>query len=92
MLENTRLFSAGGGLNAGAGNCIAYLRDDYGSTWRGEVKIKDFDVYADIDETKNSFIFCHTYNNWDYGYQSYFPNLTADNIRYFDKSCKRVKI
>ena len=88
VLENTRLFSAGGGLNAGAGNCIVYLRDDYGSTWHGEVKIKDFDVYAGIDETKNSFVFCHTYNNWDYGYQSYFPNLTADNIRYFDKQTR----
>ena len=88
VLENTRLFSAGGGANAGAGNCIVYLRDDYGSTWRGNVTVKDFDVYANIDETKNSFVFCHTYNNWNYGYQSYFPNLSADNIRYFDKKTR----
>ena len=87
-LENTRLFSAGGGINAGAGNCIVYLRDDYASTWDGEVTIKDFDVYAEINDEKNSFIFCHTYNNWNYGYQAYFPNLSADNLRYFDKKTR----
>lgn len=88
VLENTRLFSAGGGANAGASNSIVYLRDDYASTWDGEVSIKNFDVYATIDDTKNSFIFCHTYNNWNYGYQAYFPNLVAENLRYFDKKTR----
>ena len=90
VLENSRLFSAGGGLGAGAGNSIVYLRDDYASTWKGEVSIKDLDVYATVDDTKNSFIFCHTYNNWNYGYQAYFPNLSADNIRYFDKKTRKL--
>ncbi len=80
-LENSRLFGRGGNKNAGAGNSIFYLRDDYASTWDGEMIIKNLDIYEKIDENTNAFIFCHTYNNWYYGYQAKFPNLYAENLR-----------
>lgn len=88
LLENSRLFSRNGGMDAGAGNSIFYLRNDYASTWEGELKIKDFEVYANIDEEHRPFIFSHSYNNWNFGYQAYFPNLSVENLRYFDRDTR----
>jgi hypothetical protein len=57
LLENSRLFGRGGSKGAGAGNSIFYLRDDYASTWDGEMTIRNFDAYEKIDENTNAFIF-----------------------------------
>ena len=84
LLENTRWFARIGGKNAGAGNSFFYLRDDYASTWDGEMKIINCEGYSRVNEDMNTYIFCHSYNNWYYGYQAYFPNLTVENLRYFD--------
>ncbi len=88
LLENSRLFGRGGSLGAGAGNSIFYLRDDYASTWDGEMIIKNFDAYEKIDENTNAFIFCHAYNNWYYGYQAKFPNLYVENLRFFNSTTR----
>ena len=88
LLENSRLFSRRGGRDAGAGNAIFYLRNDYASTWDGELTIKNFEVYASLDEDHRAFIFSHSYNNWDFGYQAYFPNLSVENLRYFDRETR----
>ncbi len=84
LIENTRLFGRIGGKNAGPGNSVFYLRDDYASTWDGEMKVINCEVYSRVNEDMNTYIFCHTYNNWDYGYKAYFPNLTVKNLKYFD--------
>ena len=89
-LENSRLFGRGGSLGAGAGNSIFYLRDDYASTWDGEMVIKNFDAYETINENTNAFIFCHSYNNWYYGYQAKFPNLRVENLRFFDSKTREL--
>ena len=88
LLENARLFARDGGLRSGAGNAIFYLRNDYASTWEGELTVKGLEVYAKINEAQRAFIFCHSYNNWDYGYQAYFPNLYMENVKYFDRDTR----
>ena len=84
LLENSRLFGRGGGKTSGADNAIVYLRSDYASTWDGEITIKNFEAYENINENKRAFIFCHTYNNWYYGYQAKFPNLHVENLRFYN--------
>ena len=88
IMENTRWFGRGGQKLAGANNAIFYLRDDYASTWEGEMVIKNVKAYAKPTDDVYVYIFTHTYNNWDYGYQAYFPNLTVENLRYFDPKTK----
>lgn len=87
-LENTRWFGRGGQKLAGANNAIIYLRDDYASTWKGDIVLKNIKAYAKPTENVYVYILTHTYANWDYGYQAYFPNLTVENLRYFDPVTK----
>ena len=89
LLENSRLFGRGGTTSAHAGNSIFYLRDDYASTWDGEMVLKNFDAYERIDEKTHAFIFFHAYNNWYYGYKAKFPNLRAENLRFLDPATRK---
>ena len=85
-LENSRWFARGGAEMAGAGNSLFYLRGDYGSTWEGEISVKNFDAYIG----EHAFLFYHQYNNWNYGYRAHFPSLSIENIRYFDKDTRKL--
>ena len=87
-MENTRWFARGGQKRAHANNAIFYLRDDYASTWEGEMVLRNVKAYAKQTEDCYPYIFFHAYNNWDYGYQAYFPNLYVENLRYFDPETK----
>ena len=84
VFENSRLFGRSASQNAGAGNVIFYLRGDYGCTWQGEMTVKDLDVYAITAPDTSPYIFYHSFSNWYFGYQAYFPNLHVENLRYFD--------
>ena len=81
-LENSRWFARGKAQRAGAGNALFYLRDDYASTWEGELSVKNFEAY--IDREACAYLLCHSYNNWYYGYQAYFPNLSVEGLRIYD--------
>jgi len=87
-LENVRWFARGGQKYSHANNAIFYLRDDYASTWEGEMVLKNVDAYAVSDENCYAYIFTHSYSNWDYGYRAYFPNLYVENLRYFHPETK----
>ena len=88
LLENSRLFGRYGGKTAGAGNSLIYLRGDYASTWDGEIKLKDFTAYERITEDAGAFVFYHSYNNWNFGYQAKFPNLCIENLKLRDLDTK----
>ena len=59
LLENSRWFAAGSNNRAGAGNSLFYLRDDYASTWEGELTVKNFEAYV-RSETSNTYLLCHS--------------------------------
>ncbi len=84
LLENSRWFARNGGLKAGAANSVFYLRDDYASTWDGEMKIINCEGHSRVDDEMKTYFFCHAYNNWYYGYQARFPNLYVENFKLFD--------
>lgn len=58
------------------------LREDYGSTWRGTITLKDCKM---VDICKNgclqSLVFLRS-PNWNFGYQTYFPNFVIDNLEF----------
>ena len=60
-------------------NSFVYLRSDYGSTWDGTVTIKDSTAHVSHGDT---YIFAHSYANWDFGYICHFPSLEIDGLRY----------
>jgi len=90
LIENSSIYKYSA---KGAGNAMVYLRDDYGSTWDGDIIFKDVKVYHYETEAYNfanglaltkytPTIVSHTYSNWYFGYDCYFPNIVLDNVTY----------
>ena len=59
-------------------NSLAYLRNDYGSTWEGTITFKN--CTANVSRG-DFYIFEHFFANWYFGYTCYFPNLIVDNLK-----------
>jgi hypothetical protein len=54
------------------------LRADYGSTFIGDIHLKN--VYHESSNTSTSYIVTMTYNEWNFGYICYMPqNITIEN-------------
>ena len=69
-------------------NNLIHMRGDYGSTWDGEIKIKDHKAYLYREnyngQAADSYVFMHSYANWYMGYECAYPSITLDNVQYFD--------
>ena len=75
QIENTTIYSR---------NYVSpiQLREDYGSTWRGTITIKDSRI---VDVCKNESLQCLLVTrspNWNFGYKTYFPNIIIDNLEF----------
>jgi len=72
-IENTKFY--------GYSTTIISLREDYGSTWRGTITIKDCEFY-DVTNRSNlrSIVTCASPNHW-FGYPVSFPNFVIDNLK-----------
>lgn len=61
-----------------SGSRLIQLRTDYGSTWKGDILIKD----CTLKSSGNS---CYAveavWNDWDFGYPCYLPTVTVDNFK-----------
>ena len=84
IVENTRWFAEDPGYNS---NSVFHLRADYGSTWEGNIKVKNLDAF--VYSTAGAYMFMHTYSNWYFGYKVGFPVLTAENMRFFDIATRK---
>ena len=79
IVENTRWFSEGEGEN---GNSLVHLRADYGSTWEGDIKMKN--VKAHFYTGANAHLFMHSYTNWYYGYIAHYPSISIDGLEVYN--------
>lgn len=86
LVENVEWY---GSSNTAAGNSIIHLRSDYGSHWNGTITLKNVVAHhhEEMDEkgtiTRNKgYVVYHTYENWYFGYDSYYPNVIVDGIEY----------
>ena len=60
------------------GGLLIGLREDYGSTWRGDIVIKNVTLHN--GERKATLLYAR-WANHDFGYQTYMPeNITVDNL------------
>lgn len=57
-------------------NSFAYLRDDFGCTWDGNITFKN--CIFNVSEG-DAQVFYFRYVDWDFGYNCHFPNLLIDN-------------
>ena len=74
LIENTEIY-APEGTNA----ALIELRGDYGSTWRGDIIIKDCEFINWKDNA--AYIASALWNNWPFGYTTYLPRITIDNLK-----------
>ena len=81
IVENVRYFAEGTGYGS---NSLFHLRADYGSTWEGEIDLKNVDAY--VYSNAAVYLFYHSYTNWYYGYQACFPSISIDNLNYYNIS------
>ncbi len=68
---------------------VMTLRDDYGSTWMGDIHMKDVRL-----ETSNSYatLILGYWKNWDYFYPVYVPNVYIDNVTVSNNSVSNIAI
>ena len=94
MVDNVRLIGGGTFLLEDStifGNEVVSLRADYGSTWRGDIIIKN-------SVLRNGGTCCIAditwYYDWDFGYVTHMPtNIIVDNLRlYVPATCNVLKV
>ncbi len=79
IVENTNWYSEGTGPNSAS---MFHLRADYGSTWEGDIKVKNLNAYVHTKD--KSYLFLHRYANWHYGYLAHMPNVSIEGLKIFD--------
>ena len=82
IIENTNWHQAGLLSN------LLGLRSDYGYYWYGDILLKNVNSYMLNHE--EFFLASHRFNNWYYGYTTAIPNITVDNMRFFDEKTDRA--
>ena len=90
-IENVRVFAETHDKGA---NRMFSMRNDYGSTWEGNIYVNGLKAYvytkksslknAVTDEYEGIYGVFHNYQNWYYGYDCYFPNISMDSVEVYD--------
>ena len=82
VIENSTIIAP-----EGLPRALVDLRGDYGSTWRGDIVIKDCEF---INWTHpNVYLVAGGWNNWAFGYKTYLPSVTVDNLK-IDKPTDKI--
>ncbi len=59
---------------------LLYLREDYGSSFNGDIIVKDVEWIAERNISEFAVLYS-VYTNWNFGYTCYLPtNITVDNL------------
>jgi len=71
LIENTKIYATR----------LVYLRDDYGSTWEGNITIKNCEFFPPEDSTHVTIINASYSGEHDFGYTCYMPEtVTIDGL------------
>ena len=74
-IVDTEFYSPG---TSKSNSSLIYLRPDYGSTWDGDIEIKNVTAYL---RGNDFYLMYYIYRNWDFGYKTHVPNITVDNLK-----------
>ena len=90
-IENSRTFAES---HAPGFNRFFSMREDYGSTWEGNIYVKNFKAYLYTKKSslqnavkadyKGIDVVCYKFHNWYFGYDCHFPNVTFDGVELYD--------
>ena len=61
------------------GGAPIQLREDYGGTFNGDLVVKDCKIYT--TQASIAGLISAPTANWDFGYETYFPNVYIDNLQ-----------
>ena len=61
-------------------NILIDLRTDYGSTWRGNITIRNCEVVN--FKPDSTHVFSAHWANWPFGYECHMPNLLIDGLKF----------
>jgi len=88
-IENSRVFA-----EDHVTNMMFCMRSDYGAIWDGDVNIKGVKAYmytkkwdspnAPLKDFNGIGLVSHTYSNWYFGYDCSFPNISIDDVEFYD--------
>ena len=76
QIENVNWHSVDEGIT---NNAFIYLRGDYGSTWEGDITVKNVNI--SVNDPENFAMVFHSYGNFEYGYICTVPSLDVDNVK-----------
>ena len=62
-----------------AGSRFLYLRNDYGSTWKGTVIIKNSTIKT---SSSTYYLVAGNWVDWDFGYKCYMPDVVVDGVTF----------
>lgn len=71
-------------LSRGQNNYFIRIREDYGSTWEGDIIIKDCTLVS--SNTSKAYVIRADWVNWDFGYNCYVPNVYIDGLNVVSKT------
>ena len=60
---------------------VISLREDYGSTWDGDVLITDSELIYSQNNLSTNLVFSANDETHNFGYMSYFPNIYINNFK-----------
>ncbi len=75
LIENTRIYNSS----------AVTLRDDYGSTWRGDIILDGLDL---VTGSSSPVLVSGYWRNHDFGYETYLPNLTVKSLKITGKATR----
>ena len=88
-VKNTTLYAESHTTNGMFG-----MRDDYGSIWNGRVDVDGLNFYAYTKKSSHPYaplgdfkpigVVGHTYQNWYFGYECLFPDVSINNLKMYD--------
>lgn len=61
-----------------SGDHFLQLRTDYGSTWKGEILFRDCVMHT---ASKTFYCIRAEWNDWDFGYPCFLPDVTIESLR-----------
>ena len=70
----------GENLKIDSANHLLDLRSDYGATWDGTIVLNNIDFIVNKDSTNPAVVYAINDENWNFGYNSYFPNLYINGL------------
>ena len=87
IVENTKWFAAD---PLYIFNALFHFRGDYGSTWQGDIKVKNLKAY--FFDNENISVYFHGFTNWYFGYDCHVPNFEFDGVEaYYIDSRKPLR-